>query len=99
SSIQLPVVASQAPDKPVDRNPVRQLMDDLLVFKASAVVEQPGAAVGADDLYGRYAAWAGPKAITKDAFHTMFSALTNVQSAVFGGVQHYSGIALRPVQL
>ena len=98
-STQLMIAASPAPDKPVDRNPVRQLIDDILIFKAHALIEQQGAAIGADDLYNRYAAWAGPKAVAKDAFHTMFCAATSARSAVFGGIQHYADISLRPVQL
>jgi hypothetical protein len=87
--------ASPAPNQPVDRNPLRQMMDDLLVFKAHALADQPGAATPAAAVYGRYRESAGPKAVDEGAFHTMFSAVTNARQVVFGGVAHYADIALR----
>jgi hypothetical protein len=91
--------STPAPGSPVDRNPLREKLDDMLTFRAFALMDQQGAAIGADDLYRRYASWAGPKAVADGAFHTLFSAATNVRSMALGGMAHYQDVAFRPAQL
>jgi hypothetical protein len=89
-----PPVSPVAPDHPVDRTGVRQLTDMLLTFKAACLHDAPGQLAAADEVYARYRAWAGGRAVAKPAFVTMFGAL--VSRTEFGGVDHFAGVSLRP---
>lgn len=89
------VGAQPAHDPPVDRRPVQEAIDGLLAFRAACVAEAPGGLVAAADLYRRYTAWRGDRALAEAAFHAMFGELTGVPSADIAGVRHYRDVALR----
>ena len=84
-----------ADDPPVDRRPVQEAIDGLLAFRAACVAEAPGGLVAAADLYRRYTAWRGERALAEAAFHSLFGELTGVPSAEIAGVRHYRDVALR----
>jgi hypothetical protein len=94
-----PLPSSPAPDRPVDRNRLRELLDGLLAFEAATLTKQDGAAISAADLYARYAASAGQRAVAPEAFHTMFSAATNVSQTQIAGIPHYMDVAFKAAQL
>ena len=86
--------ATPAPDRPVDRSQLRELLDGLLVFRAHALADQPGALLHFDEVYAAYQHFAGSRAVAPEAFHTMFPAATGVARVEFGGVGHYADVAL-----
>jgi hypothetical protein len=94
-----PLPSSPAPDRPVDRNRLRELLDGMLAFEAATLTKQDGAAISAADLYARYAAGAAQRAVAPEAFHTMFSAATNLSQTQIGGVPHYMDVAFKTAQL
>ncbi len=70
------LAAMPADAPPVDRSrltrPVapeaRQPVDVALAFQAACLVDAPGSLVVLDDLYRRYRAWVGERAVARDAF-------------------------------
>ncbi len=88
---------------PVDRSRVRRDLTDaeraagdvILAFEAACVVPTPGAMVSAENLYRRYQAWAGERAIEAPAFVALFPELTGIEFAPIGGQLHVHGVALR----
>lgn len=88
-----------APSVPVRRDYVRAITDNLLVFRAAALDDHHGGVVPADDVYARYAAWAGPRAVASPAFHALFPAMTGIKLAELANVPHYYDVALRAHQV
>lgn len=97
----LPALPGDAP--PVDRSRVvRELTpeeqpsaDVILAFRAACVVDAPGGVVSGAHLYGRYAYWAGPRALDEAAFTRLYRDLTGHEPVEIGGLGHWRGIALR----
>lgn len=97
----LAALSADAP--PVDRSRVlrqlspeeREAADVILAFRAACVVDAPGGLVDAQHLLRRYAAWAGARALTPEAFVVLFRDVTGLEPADIGGLPHYRGIALR----
>ena len=91
------------PDQPVDRTRVRRQLSDaeraacdvILAFEAACVVASPGAMVSAENLYRRYQAWAGARAIEPEAFVALWPELTGRDLVSLGGQLHVQGLALR----
>ncbi|MFA7504250.1 MAG: hypothetical protein WCZ28_06090 [Burkholderiaceae bacterium] len=83
-----------APQRPVQRNHVQEIVDHLLTFRAACVLDAAGGIVPAQEMYERYVAWAGERAISAAAFDTMFGELAGVARVSFGGVPHYRGVVL-----
>lgn len=89
--------------RPVDRSRVRRDLTDaeraagdvILAFEAACLVPTPGAMVSAENLYRRYQAWAGERAIEPAAFVALFPELTGIELAPIGGQLHAHGLALR----
>lgn len=92
---RLDVGAQPAQDPPVDRKMVQEAIDGLLAFRAACVAEAAGGLVSAADLYRRYVAWRGHRALAEAAFHSLFSEMTGVLSDDIAGVRHYRDVALR----
>jgi hypothetical protein len=86
--------ARPAPQQPVDRNPLRELLDSMAVFKASALAAHNGAATAFDQVYAVYRSWAGSAAVEADKFHMAFSAATNAKVGVLAGSPHYMDLSL-----
>ena len=84
-----------APQIPVDRTNLQNLLDSLIVFMAAELVAQTGAWTEASQVYGRYQEYAKDRACAPEAFHTLFPAATHVQLSELGGVKHYANVALR----
>jgi hypothetical protein len=83
-----------AAQRPVDRRHVQELIDHLLCFRAACVLDAAGGVVPAREMYERYVSWAGERAISEQAFDTMFGELAGIARVNFGGVPHYRGVVL-----
>lgn len=84
---------------PVDRSGVLKHTDHLLLFKQACLEPMPSALVSADDMYARYAAWAGPRRLSQAAFLALLSELADVpQSNAAGGHLHFYDFAIRTTQ-
>lgn len=88
-----------APMVPVKRDHAREITDNLLVFRAAALADHRGGVVPASEVFERYQAWAGPRAIGADAFHTLFPVLTGIALASLADVPHYYDVAFRAHQV
>lgn len=88
---------------PVDRSAAQGRQDHLLVFKQACLVSSPGSRVSADDMFARYAHWAGRRALTRNAFLALLSELADVPEQVIAGEQFFvdvdvrTGVALQEV--
>ena len=91
--------APPAADKPVKRDRIRQLTDQLLTFRAACVTDSAGGVVEAGELYARYAQWAGDQAIPRGAFETLFPTATGLDIVHVGGAAHYADVALKRAEL
>jgi hypothetical protein len=87
------VDAPAAPDRPVDRSSIKAHLDQLAVFRAASLADAPGMMVSADDLVRRYGAWAGGRAMQREAFLTLFEQLVPMRT--IGGVRHFMDVTFR----
>ncbi len=83
-----------APRRPVDRTRLEEILDRLITFKAACLTETPGAVTPLDEIYARYHAWSGGRAIEFDAFKTMLP-MVDVARVEVGGVWHCIDVGLR----
>jgi hypothetical protein len=91
----VPQMQAVAHDGPTDRDRMRMITDNLLIFRAHTLANAAGGAVPADAMYARYCAWAGSRAIPREAFDDMFPATTGVDLVPVDGVPHYAGVLLK----
>lgn len=80
---------------PVDRSAVRSRQDQLLLFKHACLMPAPGAMLSGDDMYARYAAWAGRRCMSRPAFLTVFGELAGVAEQVIAGEQYFTDVDVR----
>lgn len=80
---------------PVDRSQARNRHDQILLFKQYSLEATPGALVSADDMYARYAAWAGRRCMGPVLFHELFSEVAEVPITQIGGQLYYADFAVR----
>lgn len=95
AATSLPPPTPEAPSRPVDRQRMQEITDHLLVFRAACLDERPGQVVSADQMWTRYAAWAGQRAINRRAFETLLAEVAGLDLVDLGGVPQYRGIALK----
>lgn len=86
-----------APQRPVDRSQIEQIIDRLLVFKSACLQDARGSVVPADQVYQRYVEWSHGRAIAQPAFETMLP-LAGVTRIEIAGVPHYIDVTLRGAQ-
>lgn len=91
--------APAAPDVPTDRSVLNALLDGLATFKAHNVLHQKGAWIDAAQMYQRYCEWAGERACSDAAFHTLFPAATGTPAHHLGGALHYADVILKRAPL
>lgn len=97
------IAAISADAPPVDRSRIQRGLapaeieagDVLLAFEAACLVPMPGSMITADDLYRRYQAWAGPRALSAAVFGRLFGDVTGYEAEPIGSAMHYRGVALK----
>lgn len=90
-------------EAPIDRSRVRRELspaereaaDVLLAFQAACLVDTPSGLVTGENIYRRYQAWAGERAIDPTAFLALFPDVTGIEMAPIGDVWHAKNVALR----
>jgi len=88
---------------PVDRSRVRrdltpaerECADVLLAFQAACLVDTPSSMVTGENIYRRYQAWAGERAIDPTSFLALFPDVTGIDMVPIGDVWHAKNVALR----
>ncbi len=85
----------EAPKVPVQRDAVKALVDQLLVFHAACTVRSPEQLVDGDRLFERYQSWADGRAMHREAFLSMFGTVCGVERVDMGGVVHFRGLEIR----
>lgn len=94
-SVQKEAFAPAAPDRPADRSKLRDALDGLCVFFAARVLALEGGWVPADEMFEAYQEWAGPRALSARAFHSMFEVATGCELRIVGDAPHYGNVKLR----
>lgn len=96
------IASLPADGPPVDRSGMvagidgeqQQPADVVMAFRAACLVEAPGSMVPADAVYRRYAAWAGPRAVTQAAFEALATAV-GIGVVRVAGHAHVRDVMLR----
>ena len=85
--------------RPVDRAPVRELLDRLGGFRAARVVDAIGSLIEAGEMYSAYRSWCGPTGCSEAVFHELFPAASGLEVIEADGRCWYRGAALREAAL
>ena len=95
SASHAPAVSPAAAERPVDRDRLNTVIDQLVTFAAAELVSDDGALVPFADMVERYRHWAQGRGIDPAAFAIMFPAATGIALIDIAGVQHFAGARLR----
>lgn len=85
--------------RPVDRAPVRELLDRLGGFRAARVVNAVGSLIEAGEMYAAFRSWCGPSVCSEAVFHELFPAASGLEMIEADGRRWYRGAALREAAL
>jgi hypothetical protein len=83
---------------PVDRAPMREKIDQLLLFKQACLLDTPSGIVSGEAMYAAYAEWATVRALSQDAFLAVFADFADVPTQHFAGRPHFLNVSLRSAQ-
>lgn len=99
------LAALPADGPPVDRllaaavsDGEREPADVLLAFRAACLVDAPGAMLPLSQLYERYRAWVGDRAISAPAFDGLLGVI-GIHVVSVAGVRHAAAVAMKAVTL
>ncbi len=98
STSEAPALPPLLTGPPVDKSGLQAKIDHLQLFKQFCLVPSAGALVAGDDMYARYAAWAGQRCLNEQLFHTLFGGICDVPVTPIGGAFYYVDVAVRTTQ-